>query len=167
MEKDFKREVILSLSDHFHLFPEVKGTHFTGKRFSLDHVIKPKNNIAWKTKDIAFGIEYKDLDRIDGDTKNFTSWIAQCNDYANTNWDNFGYIYVLTCPGIDSRDFMKSIDKDKMLNKLMSQLGIGELKKLSNYGWSIVMQDTHRMWSEKKGIESGKHWNLKRKFGSR
>jgi len=54
-----------------------------------------------------------------------------------------------------------------MLARVMGHLGIGELKVVKNYGWSITLQDSQRMWSEFKGVESVKTWNLERKFGSR
>jgi len=167
MEKDFKTEIQNKLKDHFDFFPEIKGTHFSGKRLSIDHIIIPKNNTEWKNKNIVFGLEYKDVGRIDGDTTNFTSWLAQCVDYANTNWDEYGYIYILTCPGIRSSEFMQAVDSDWMLARVMGHLGIGELKIIKNYGLTITLQDSHRIWSENKGVESGKKWNLERKFGSR
>lgn len=167
MEKDYKNEVFTSLSPYFDFFPEVKGTHFSGKKLYLDHIIKPKSNLHWKNKDVVFGVEYKDTVRIDGNTTNFTSWLAQCVDYANTYWDNYGYIYILTCPAIRSTEFIQAVDKDWMLARVMSHLGIGELKIIPNYGWSITLQDSHRIWSIKNGVEYGKHWALERKFGSR
>jgi hypothetical protein len=167
MEKHFKTEIITKLKSHFDFYPEVKGTHFSGKRLSLDHIIIPKNCPEWRNKNIVFGLEYKDVERIDGDTTNFTRWLGQCVDYANTKWDNYGYIYILTCPGIRTTEFIQKIDSNWMLARVMGHLGIGELKVLKNYGWSITLHDSHRLWSEIKGVESGKTWNLKRKFGSR
>ncbi|CAH0998008.1 hypothetical protein EMA8858_04143 [Emticicia aquatica] len=167
MEKEFKVEVKNTLSNDFDFYSEVQGTHFSGMRLRIDDIVVPKDISNWKNKKVAFGIEYKDTKRIDGDTTNFTSWIAQCVDYANTKWDNFGYIYILTCPSIHSTSFIKEVDKEKMLTKVMSHLGIGELKNLDRYGWSIVLQENHRIWSEFRGVESGKHWSLERKFGSR
>ena len=94
MEKHFKTEIIVKLKDHFDFHPEIKGTHFTGKRLSIDHIIIPKSCSEWKNKNIVFGLEYKNVERINGDTTKFTSWLGQCVDYANTKWDNYGYIYI-------------------------------------------------------------------------
>lgn len=167
MEKHFKNQIITKLKDHFDFYPEIKGTHFSGKRLSIDHIIIPKNCSGWKNKNIVFGVEYKDVERIDGNTTNFTSWLGQCVDYANTKWDNYGYIYILICPGIRITKFIQGIDSYWMLSRVMGHLGIGELKEVKNYGWSITLQDSDRLWSEIKGVESGKTWNLERKFGSR
>jgi len=167
MEEVFKNYIYSQLSQSFDFFPEVKGTHFSGKRLSIDHIIKPKNTDKWKNKDIVFGIEYKDIQRLDGDTTNFTKWLAQCVDYAHTNWDNYGYIYILACPGIRSTRFIRTVDKSWMLARIMAHLGIGELKEINRYGWTITLNDNHRIWSEEYGVEHGKIYNLKRKFGSR
>lgn len=167
-EVKFKQEIIKELSSDFDFISEVKGKHFSGKTFYIDHIIIPKDKSLWMNKNIAFGIEYKDVDRLGESTTKFTGWLGQSVDYANTDWDGYGYLYVLTCPGIRSTDFVKEVDKDFMLTRIMSEFGVGELKYLNNYGWSIVLKDKHRLWSQKNGVETcGKNWSLKRKFGSR
>lgn len=167
MEKDFKNLIFERLSEHFYFESEVHGVHFSGKKLRIDHIITPKDTSQWKNKNVSFGIEYKDLERIDGDTKNFTKWLAQCSDYANTSWGDFGYIHVLICPGIYKSQFIKKIDESWLLPRVMAQLGVGELKELDNYGLTITLNDSHRMWSEENGVEEGKRWALERKFGSR
>lgn len=167
-EEAFKQSIINEMSSDFHFIPEVSGRHFSGKRFRIDHIIVPKDNSHWMNKNIAFGIEYKDVDRLGESTKEFTGWLGQSVDYANTDWDGYGYLYILTCPGIRSTDFMKEVDNGFMLNRIMGEFGVRELKLLDNYGWSIVLKDKHRLWSQKNGVETyGKNWSLKRKFGSR
>ena len=165
-EKHFSESVKLKLQNHFEFIPEIKGSHFSGNRFKLDYLIIPKNRTGWKNQSIVFGLEFKDLKKIDGDTKNYTKWLGQCIDYSNTNWDNYGFINILTCPGIRDSNFMKSVDQTFLLVRILGQLGIGELKQIDNYGWTLTLND-HRIWSEKKGVECGEKWDLQRKFGSR
>jgi len=164
-------ETIQQLSEDFTFDRHVKGKHFSGKQLQIDYVIKPKNILKWKNKNIRFGLEFKDMPNLDqkGDTTDFTKWFAQCVDYSNTNWDNYGYIFILTCPGITSSKFVQAVDSEWMLKRIMGHLGIGELTFLKNYGWSIILHDEkHRLWSQKNGVETGgKIWNLKRSFGRR
>lgn len=168
-EKNIERLITKELSPHFKFMPRVRGTHFSGKKLELDYVMQPLNKTGWKNPDIVFGVEFKDIIRLDqkGDTTDFTKWIAQCVDYSNTYWDGFGYINVLTCPGISTSSFMGAAYNNGMLLNVLSHMGIGELKRSNNHGWSIYLQGHHRMWSEKEGVSSGKIWNLQRKFGSR
>ncbi len=93
---------LTDLEPHFYIEREITGSHFSGKRLRLDAVLKPKAASMWKREDVAFGIEFKDTDRFakSYDTKNLTQWLAQCIDYANTNWDNFGYLYIFCCPSL-------------------------------------------------------------------
>lgn len=106
-EKQLKENVVQELRENFYFYPEVKGTHFSGKRLALDYVMKPKDTTEWKNKNIVFGVEFKDVPALDkkGDTSNFTKWIAQCVDYSHTVWDDFGYLFILTCPGITTSTF--------------------------------------------------------------
>ena len=168
-EKDIELLISKELAAHFEFMPKVKGTHFSKKILEIDYIIKPKNTSGWKNSDIVFGLEFKDMIRLDqkGDTTDFTKWIAQCVDYSNTYWDGFGYINVLTCPGISTSVFMGAAYNNRMLLNVLSHMGIGELKRSINYGWTIYLQGHHRMWSEKEGVSSGKFWSLQRKFGSR
>jgi hypothetical protein len=169
-EKEISAEVVKELSNDFYFYPEVKGKHFSGKQLKLDYIIKPKNITDWKNKNICFGLEFKDMPNIDqkGDTKNFTKWLAQCIDYSNTYWEEYGYVIILTCPGIRTSNFLGAIDGSWMLTRVMGQIGIGELKKFQQDGWSIVLHDIHRVWTQNKGVGTGgRLWNLKKKFGCR
>ncbi|MBS1574694.1 MAG: hypothetical protein JST09_05275 [Bacteroidetes bacterium] len=168
-EKDIEKIIQSDLSKYFEFIPMVKGKHFSGKTLEIDFIIKPIDNSLWKKQDIVFGLEFKDLDRFDkkGDTTDFTKWIAQCVDYSNTDWNNYGYINILTCPGISTSTFMEAAYSSSFVLRILGHLGVGELKNTTNYGWAIFLHEQHRMWSEKEGVSSGKNWNLSRKFGSR
>lgn len=148
----------------------MQGQHFTGKHLKIDFIIKPKVTAGWKNANICFGVEFKDMARLDqsGDTKNFSKWLAQCVDYSNTAWSGHGYIYILTCPGILTSSFMQAAYGKTLLARFLAQLGIGELKYSKYYGWTIYLFGDCRLWSEKIGVESnGQRWDLIRKFGSR
>lgn len=163
-------DVINQLSNSFIFHRHVGGKHFSAKQLQIDFVIKPIDCSNWKNKKICFGLEFKDMPNLNqkGDTTDFTKWLAQCVDYSNTNWDNYGYIYILTCPGITSSVFMNKVDSSSLLTRVLGHLGIGELKLLKTYGWTITLHGDHRIWSQKKGVETpGKMWNLERVFGSR
>ncbi|NOT94192.1 hypothetical protein [Ferruginibacter sp.] len=159
MEKIFSKEILELLIDDFQIKTEVYGTHFSGKRLRIDAILKPKDTSKWKNKNISIGIEFKSKEKLDG-IKHTTHWIKQCIDYANTKWDNHGYIYVFSCPSILDEN------NDKIYwNKILSDLGVGRLGYTKYYGWTFYLQDNHRIWSQKDGVIEGKKWSLLRKFG--
>jgi hypothetical protein len=167
-EAQFKQDTMLRIAPYFNIEKEVQGTHFSGQRFRLDWIITPKQSYLWKTPDVAFGVEFKDGAALDG-AKDSTKWLAQCVDYAHVNWDNRGYLFILMCPGfydVGISEFLSDSQFD-FTSHLMGQLGIGELKIIPHYGWSIILQQKHRIWSELGGVRSGKTWSCKRSFGSR
>jgi len=170
-EDQIRREVLSTLRPSFNIRKEVPGKHFTGQKFRLDAVVTPRHPQRWKNSDVALGIEFKDVMRLSGDTKNFTKSMAQCFDYSNTYWEDFGYLHIFVCPSL-----IKQVPKGKSeceaqvegtLTRVMGQMGIGELKHWDWKGWAFTLHSGHRLWSEKKGVEEGKHWNLEREFGSR
>jgi len=130
-EKEIEISVINQLTTHFDFIPKVKGRHFSGKQLVIDYIIKPRRPEKWKNKNIVFGLEFKDINRLDNieDTTDFTKWIAQCVDYSHTSWDDFGYIYILTCPGVSSSAFIKNAYGETIISKILGHLGIGELKR--------------------------------------
>ncbi len=168
-EKQLSEKYLSILYDDFTISTEVKGCHFSGKKMRLDAVVKPRDVTHWKNKDVSLGIEFKDSERYftNYDTKNYTKWLAQCVDYTNTEWNDFEYIYIFTCPGI-LKDIPDNIIQDQMFfTHFFGQLGIGELTEIPGYGLTFALHNTHRMWSKNNGVEQAKTWSLKRKFGSK
>ena len=166
-EKKFQESVFSILQNHFKIEKQVSGKHFSGKKFLIDAVIQPLDLTEWKNKEIAFGVEFKSPDKLKS-TNDTTGWFAQCIDYANTNWDSYGYINIFSCPRLfDDLTFANVQDSRLLINRLFSNLGIGELYKHKNYGFCFYLQNSHLIWSEKRGVIGGKNWSLKRKFGSR
>lgn len=164
MERIFVEEVLNLLSKDFVIQREVLGTHFSGARLRIDAVLKPKDISLWKNPDVVIGVEFKLEEKLKS-TKDKTLWIKQCIDYANTKWDNYGYLYIFSCPSIfDKLEY--TVKGDQWLwNRILSNLGVGRLDKNDYNGWAFYLQDSHRIWSQKHGISYGKHWTLKRKFG--
>lgn len=168
-ENTLKQQYLQELQEHFIVQEEVPGQHFSGKRMRLDAVLRPRNPQEWKNPKVALGVEFKDVVRFSQnyDTKNLTSWLAQCVDYANTQWDGYGFIYVFACPGLVDQVPPNVLGNDMFVCNFMGQMGVGELKKLKNSGLTFLLHCQHRIWSQTKGVEEGKNYNLVRKFGSR
>jgi hypothetical protein len=163
-ESAFAESVLVELEPHFYIHREVRGTHFSGTKLRIDCVIKPKDSSGWKNQDVAFGIEFKAPSKIKEDFRDYSGWLAQCVDYAHTDWNGFGYLYVLACPGIAETHIAGAFDA---MAHIMGQIGIGELKQLPYHGWAITLHDQHRLWSQSEGVKQGRNWSLERKWGSR
>lgn len=164
MEKEFSETVLNILAKDFYIQTEVWGTHFSGTKLRIDAVAMPKESTKWKNPDVCFGIEFKAKQNLK-DTTHKTHWINQCIDYANTNWDKFGYMYIFSCPSVFENlgDVIKG--EPWLWNRILSNQGVGRLDFNKYHGLTFYLQDTHRIWSEKGGVASGKVWSLKRKFG--
>jgi hypothetical protein len=168
-EKDLKAGFLKRLVSHFAVHEEVEGKHFTGRILRLDAVVQPRDTSGWKNQQVALGIEFKDVARFarNYDTKDLTSWLAQCVDYSNTKWGDYGYIYIFACPSLVDEVAEGVIGRRMFVRNFMGQLGIGELKEHQEYGLTFLLNTRHRMWSELNGVEQGKYWRLTKKFGSR
>lgn len=169
MEKDYKIQAFKILEPHFEIYQEVRGKHFSGKSMRLDAIVTPKIKEHWKNPNIALGIEFKPKHRLHSDTINY-QWLEQCVDYSHSYWDQFGYIFVFVFPNlIDGIRTPITVDEPKrLLTQIMSRLGVGELRFDTNYGLTFFLQGSHRIWSQKQGVESGKTRTLKRgRLGSR
>jgi len=160
-EKQIVDYWVKRLSKHFYIEQEVTGKHFSGKNLRIDAIIRPKDTTNWANKDIAFGVEFKDIEffKSDFDTKNYTKWMKQCVDYANTYFEGYGYLYILICPSRTPEKYSFSLH-------LLSQLGVGQIVDSEYLGVTIMLNQTHKIWSEKNGVMEGKRWKLERKFGN-
>ena len=97
-------------------------------------------------------------------------WVAQCVDYAETEWNGHGYVHVFTCPGIEVEDLPLEFRDRKVkrfAERMMSQFGIGTLRNDEYLGTHFVLQGDHVVWSERYGVQHGKTWKMERKHGSR
>lgn len=166
-EDTFTEEKILQelfmkrLSNYFEFDTEVWGTHQSGKRIRIDAIIKstktPLINEDKKfplTKHI--GIEFKNPMNIGKSTgRNYYDVFAQCVDYSQTNFDNYGQIIVLTCP----------LFKTPALSSLvyfLKEFNVGNVSIIGNsisFKWGEML-----IWSEGTGFTTQA---LKNKFTSK
>ena len=167
--REIKARYLEKLQKHFFIQEKVSGQHFSGKKLQLDAVLRPHTALGWKNPDVTLGIDFKDVSRFaqEYDTRNLTSWLAECVDYANTRWENYGFIYVFACPSLIDQVPQHILGNEMFVRNFMGQLGIGELKELPYYGLTFLLHGHHRIWSEDRGVESGKQYSLIKKFGSR
>lgn len=169
-EKSYSQQVLQALDKYFIIQEQVRGMHYSGKRMAIDAIIKPRDTSQWASKDIALGVEFKLTDNIREDARKFTGWVAQCVDYANTNWDEYGLVHVFACPGIDIKDLpieFRNRSVVRFAERMMSQFGVGSLKHDTYLGHYLALQSDHVIWSERYGVQEGKRWKLERKYGSR
>jgi hypothetical protein len=168
-ENDLKQPYLEKLREYFSVQEEVIGHHFSGKSVRLDAVLRPLNVDGWKNPSVALGVEFKDVVRFSKsyDTRNLTSWLAQCVDYANTDWEGYGFIYVFACPTIIGEVSTPALGNGMFIRNFMGQMGVGELVNQPYRGLTFLLHGHHRVWSEHTGVESGRRYSLKRKVGAR
>lgn len=158
IEKDFSDRILGRLSFDFHIYEQVEGRHFSGKKKIIDAIIKPKEKSGWKRSDIAFGIEFKSPTDIFSPS-DVSKHIRQAYDYLFTDFDGFGHIPVLMCPFRIPSNYPH--DGETMWTKrVFSRFGVGEITNYPNKGLSIVFNGDFVVWSEKMKIERGREWSM-------
>lgn len=169
-EEGVRERVLKILAPHFHIHREVTGDHWSGRRIRIDAIVIPKDDSAWKTKQPRLGIEFKNFNGFHPalDMKDYTRWWSQCHDYAETNFDGHGYVYVFSYNGFSHyRKRAAHPSTAAMAVRFWGRLGVGELAPCRHFGLTFSLQET-RVWSEKNGDEQGaRTWSMSRKFGSR
>lgn len=161
-EDELADKVLARLSPWFDVSREVDGTFCDGtRRLRIDAVVRSKP-VCPPHRDVTFGIEFKKPENADG-LKYFTGWAAQAIDYTHVDWDGFGRLLVFTCPPV--LDNFEAFGRVDVLERVMGQLGVGQLGLFSGYGLMFTLNG-HRIWSEREGFMR-KNWSLKRKTGSR
>jgi hypothetical protein len=172
-EQDVKLAVFDRLSPHFHIHEEVWGTHWSGKRLRIDAIVSPKDDSQWKTKSPFFGLEFKNFRGFNPslDMKDYTKWWSQCHDYAETDFDGFGLVYVFSYNGFSSyRTKTKNPTTAAFAVRFWGRLGVGELMPNKHHtGRSnlTLMMQSNKIWSEVDGVKDGARISMERKFGSR
>jgi hypothetical protein len=161
-EGDLADQVLARLSPWFDVSREVYGTFCDGiSRMRIDAVVRSKR-VYPPHKDVAFGIEFKNPEN-GGSLHYYTAWVAQSIDYTHVTWDGFGRLLVFTCPPV--LDNFSEHSRVDVLERVMGQLGVGQLGLFTNYGL-MFMLNGQRIWSEREGFTRD-NWSLKRKAGSR
>lgn len=173
-EREAKEPVLQRLSQHFHIHEEVWGTHWSGRRLRIDAIITPKDDSDWKTKSPHFGVEFKNFRgfKASGDMKDYTKWWSQCHDYAETDFDEYGYVYVFSYNGFSHyRTRSKNETTAAFAQRFWGRVGVGELMPgVDGFPAKeslMLMLQGHKVWSEVAGVGCGKSWLMERKFGSR
>lgn len=166
-ESDLKRRIIARLSSHFDVFEEVWGTHWSGKRVRIDAIITPKDDSEWKTKSPRIGVEFKNFRKFNPsfDMKDYTRWWAQCHDYAETKFDDHGYVYVFSYNGFSH--YAQRAGRETAAAfavRFWGRLGVGEIQPDE---LMFVINGTNKIWSERRGVIDGRRISMERKFGSR
>lgn len=152
-----------SLKDHFYIEEQVPGRHFAQKsKKRIDMVIRPIDKSRWLNKEVAFGVEIKrDSFHLEKGTGDYCRHFGQSADYASTNWDGYGYLYILTYP-----TFIPSRIQDQgFFRRLAGRIGVGEIG-FTGSGLTALING-HTIWSDRHGVVEGRTWKLERKFGSR
>ena len=166
-ESDVKRKVLDRLSSSFHIFEEAWGTHWSDKRVRIDAIVTPKDDSQWKTKSPRFGIEFKNFRGFDASfsIKDYTKWWSQCHDYAETKFDDHGYVPVFAYNGFcHYRQRINNPTAAAFAVRFWGRLGVGELRP---DGLVFVMNGGNKVWSEQEGVIDGRRISMERKFGSR
>lgn len=147
----------------FRIQEQVYGRHFsTPRRKRIDMVIYPLDTSDWSNKQVAFGVEVKRDDfHCETGTGDYCRHFGQSVDYANTEWDGFGYLNILTYPSF----IPQRISDPEFYRRIAGRLGVGELC-FTEYGLTAFLNG-HNIWCQSLGVVEGKTWGLKRKFGSR
>lgn len=163
-ENEFSENWLEKLSVFFLIEKQVSGIHLTGKRMRIDAIITPKDKNNWKNKDIAFGIEFKSPTKIDR-LHNQTNFMRQCVDYSYTDFKNFGFIPILSCPRFELDKTYSDAKSLTALRHFLNSFQVGELDN-THRGLSIIFAEHHFIW-ENGSVHEGRYWSLKKNFGSK
>lgn len=166
-ESDVKRGVLAKLSKDFVIYEEVWGTHWSGRRLRIDAVITPKDDSEWKTKSPRMGIEFKNFRgfRPSFDMKDYTKWWAQCHDYAETDFDGHGYVFVFSYNGFSHYAKRPGHETSAAFAvRFWGRVGVGEIQPAD---LTFVINGTNKIWSHNRGVIDGRRISMERKFGSR
>lgn len=144
----------------FYIEKNISGRHFSGKRQNIDLVLIPKDTSELKNKNLVFGVEMKNpfLDRSKG-RKN-SDIMAQCLDYAQSDFEKYSDMIVLICP-IPPR-----YESEKVLLNFISRYNVGYVT-FSERNLTFNLAELV-IWSSDYGFGSLlKNSLMKRKIGNR
>jgi hypothetical protein len=166
-EKQFAKRVLQRLSKHFFIHEQAAGTHWSGRRLRIDAIIQPRDLSGWKDERPRFGVEFKNYHGFNPsfDMKDYTKWWSQCHDYAETNFDGHGYVYVFSYNGFSHYAARLGVSTDAAFAvRFWGRLGVGEIQPDDLL---FVMSGTNKIWSERRGVIDGARISMERRFGSR
>jgi hypothetical protein len=157
-ESCVSKELFEKLSKYFTIYREVAGTHLSGKKVRIDAVLSPKPEQNFKNNKCFIGLEIK---RGDDSVGEITKQISQSVDYSNSNFGDFGFLYVFCYPDPFRGNWSS---ENTFSERLIGQLGVGFLSESPTLELRLK---GHRLWTAAEGAVDAKHWSLKRKFGSK
>jgi hypothetical protein len=166
-EKTFAKKVLQRLSKHFFIHEQAEGTHWSGRRLRIDAIIQPRDLSGWKDERPRFGVEFKNYHGFNPsfDMKDYTKWWAQCHDYAETDFDGYGYVSIFSYNGFSHYAARIGNSTSAALAvRFWGRLGVGEIQPQELL---FVMNGTNKIWSERRGVIDGARISLERRFGSR
>ena len=161
--------VLARLAPWFHVATEVPGQHPLGATCRVDAVLTPRDPSVWKRQNIALAVEFKALaTRGTPGRTDLTAWMAQAIDYSYVEWDTFGRLPVFMCPSPFTENLSPNMSSiEPFATGLLGQYGVGFLTLYEGTGLSFVIQERHRIWSERYGTEHGRRWSLRPRVGHR
>lgn len=166
-EAEVKKDALLRLAPHFIVHEEAWGTHWSGKRVRIDAIVRPRDDSEWKTKAPKLGIEFKNFRGFNPsfDMKDYTRWWAQCHDYAETDFDGHGRVYVFAYNGfVHYHQRTGDSHASALAVRFWGRLGVGEIDPAD---MMFVINGTNKIWSLSRGVIDGRRMSMERKFGSR
>ena len=163
-ESEIAERVLSALSPHFEARREVFGTHCSGRRLRIDAVLWPRDPTGWHDEKPVFGLEFK---RHVGQG---AEALAQCTDYAHTEWDGFGPLAVFLCPAVVSRwAWRYGHGGADIAQRVLAQQAVGELDLVKWQDVSIwrLERGGSRIWDSQAGPGGGGVSSLAVKVGNR
>lgn len=161
-EPTVKENVRVRLAPYFYIYDEQDGMHWSGRKLTIDWVIKPRDQSDWASKDIMFGVEFK------GSGENFgktTRHLAQCVSYTETRFDiaSGRLIPILSCPPCVP-DYL-DCKTTEWVKRFIGQLNVGQVS-WDNRLKLCIEHTGHIIWSERNGVQEGRRWSLRKRVGS-
>ncbi len=150
-ENKFREEALRQLDTWFHVQTEVSGIHpRRTQKLRIDAVLRPRDTAPWYDPDPAFALEFKRSKTSYEHLSKYTRWIAQSMDYAETDWDGYGYLTVFTCPSVLSSMPYLDDRTEFVLSRVMGQRDVGELG-FTREGW-VLRLTGENYWTQDDGI---------------
>ena len=159
-EREFAERVLCRLASAFHVFREVRGTHYRGHSLRVDAVLAPRDPGPWKDDDPHFAVEFKYAPSRGLGLGTVEKWKAQAEDYTHTRFGSYDYLPIFLCVAPGMR-----LSSGRERRRLW-HAGVGELvpdpwRGITLYGAG----DT--LWSEEDGPRLVRTQSISRKAGAR
>ena len=144
----------------FEIIKNVIGKHYTGKTLVIDLVLIPKDKNLIKNKNLVFGIEIKNPFSKNIKGRMNPDLLAQCLDYADTEFTDYKDMIVLICP------IPPKYEYDDSIMNFLTRFNVGYVSfSKSKLSFKFGRQN---LWNNDYGFGNlTKVSMLKRKIGNR